>query len=568
MSGAAAPLDLDLERVVRAWIAQDPDPDTRAELEALVAQGDAETLHERFDHPLTFGTAGLRGVVGGGPGAMNRLVVRRTAAGVADWVRRKGDAAAAAGIVVGRDARNGSAAFATDTVEVASASGVAVHEFARPLPTPLAAFAVRHLGAAAGVVVTASHNPARDNGYKVYDADGSQIVPPADEEIEAASRRLAEDPAAPTPRAGAVRAIDEAALVAAYEARVGTVLDPAGPRDLLVAYTPLHGVGGAIVPDLLRRAGFDVREVAAQAAPDPSFPTVAFPNPEEPGAMDLAIALACDIGADLVVANDPDADRLCVAVPDAGTYRALSGDELGGLLGEVRCATTSGADRLVATTIVSSTMLSKIAASHGVAFTETLTGFKWLGRAGTTSDRRLVFAYEEALGYAVSEAVADKDGMSAALLACAVAAARKAVGSSLLDGLDELAVRFGVHATAQRSYRREGVGGIEAIAAIVERLRTDPPAALGGLEVSVVDDLAAGGQGLPPSEGVRLRCGPSVRVVVRPSGTEPKLKAYVEVVAAPSGPEGLAASRTQSRALLEAVASDVDQCCGGPAGQL
>jgi phosphomannomutase len=562
VNGTASPLDPDLERVARDWIAADPDPATREELERLLADSDATVLHERFDHPLTFGTAGLRGVEGAGPGAMNCLVVRRTAQGVADWITSKGDAAMRAGVVVGRDARRGSAAFARETTDVLSRGGIAVHEFARPLPTPLAAFSVRHLRAAGGVVVTASHNPARDNGYKVYDEDGSQIVPPVDEQIEAAARRRAVEPPPQASVPGVVATIDDEALLAAYEARLATLVDPMGPRDLLVAYTPLHGVGGAVVPGLLRRAGFTVEEVAEQAEPDPAFPTVPFPNPEEPGALDLAIALARRIGADLVVANDPDADRLCVAVPDRGSFRPLSGDELGAILGDVRCAATSGEDRLAATTIVSSSMLAEIAASHGVAFAETLTGFKWLGRAGAERGRRLVFAYEEALGYAVSDAVADKDGMSAALLACAVAAQRKADGSSLLEAFDELSSRFGVHATVQRSYRREGAGGQDAIAATVEGLLTSPPTSLGGAAVSAVEDLAMAVDGLPATEGVRLRCASVIRVVVRPSGTEPKLKAYVEVVQPPVPRGDVVTSRERARAILDAVVADVDAICG------
>lgn len=559
MSGVAANLDQELVRAVRAWIAIDPDPATKSELDGLLEIGDAAALHERFDHPLTFGTAGLRGVVGGGPGAMNRLVVRRTAAGVADWVRGKGSGGAARGIVVGRDARHGSAAFARDTVEVASAAGVRVLEPDQPLPTPLIAFAVRHFGAAAGVVVTASHNPARDNGYKVYDEDGSQVVPPADREIETAAARLADSPSAPAEVPGDVEVVVAGALIAAYEAAIGDVVGEA--RGLRVVYTPLHGVGGAVVPSLLARHGVDVTIVPEQAAPDPDFPTVAFPNPEEPGALDLAIALGARANADLVVANDPDADRLCVAVPHDGKWRTLSGDELGAILGEVRCGATTGAGRLVATTIVSSSMLASIAASHGVDFTTTLTGFKWLGRAGVTRHERLVFAFEEALGYAVSEAVADKDGISAALLVCVVAAARAAAGSSLLEALDELEVAHGVHLTRQLSFRREGERGHAEIAAVVGRLVASPPATLGGLQVTSVEDLMAGIDGLEPTEGVRLRAGERARVVVRPSGTEPKLKAYVEVVAPPVSSDELAASRERAASVLAAVCDDVTARC-------
>jgi phosphomannomutase len=557
-----AALDPRLVASVTEWIAQDPDAATRAELQALLAAGDATTLHERFDHPLTFGTAGLRGVVGGGPGAMNRLVVRRTAAGVAEWVDAKGDWAPAAGVVVGRDARHGSAEFARDTVDVLNTAGVAAHVLDGALPTPLAAFAVRHLGASAGVVVTASHNPARDNGYKVYDHDGSQVVPPADREIEAASQRLALAPRSRAATPGRTEVVDHVALIAEYEAAIQDLLvAPRGATELRVAYTPLHGVGGAVVPRLLERAGFHVDVVAEQSAPDPDFPTVAFPNPEEPGAMDLVIALAARTGADLVVANDPDADRCSVAVPASGSWRTLTGDELGGLLGEERCVHTSGEDRLVATSIVSSSLLSKLAAYHDVAFTETLTGFKWIGRVGDALGRRLVFGYEEALGYAVSDAVRDKDGMSAALLVCDLAARCKAASTTLLERLDALYATHGVHLTRQLSFRREGSNGLAEIEATVARLIAEPPTSIGGLTVSSVEDLSEGVAGLPPTEGLRLRAGSELRVVVRPSGTEPKLKAYVEVVDEPVGAQRLAASRTRCAALLERCATDVAAAC-------
>ncbi len=554
----AGALDPALVAAVTAWIAEDPDETTRTELRGLLETGDATTLHERFDHPLRFGTAGLRGVVGGGPGAMNRLVVRRTAAGVADWVSHKGAGAPAAGVVIGRDARHGSAEFASDTVAVLAAAGVATHVLDEPLPTPLTAFAVRHLGAAAGVVVTASHNPARDNGYKVYDADGSQVVPPADTEIEAASVRLAEAPAPPAKVAGRVMTVEHHELIEAYTAAIGGPVGPAArPRGLRVAYTPLHGVGGAVVPALLRRAGFDVDVVAEQADPDPDFPTVAFPNPEEPGAMDLVLALAVRTSADLAIANDPDADRCCVAVPVDGGWRTLSGDELGSLLGEDRCASTEGGDRLCATSIVSSSLLSRIAAAHDVAFAETLTGFKWLGRIGTELGRRLVFAYEEALGYAVSEAVADKDGMSAALLVCDLAARCRDAATSLPAQLDSLSARHGVHLTRQLSFRREGPDGMAAIQSAVDALVADPPTTIGGQAVRAVEDLSRGVGGLPPTEGVRLRAGPSTRLIVRPSGTEPKLKAYLEVVGEPVEISGVGASRAVLGELLERCARDV-----------
>ena len=552
-------LDPALVAAVTAWIAEDPDETTREELAALLEAGDATTLHERFDHPLRFGTAGLRGVVGGGPGAMNRLVVRRTAAGVADWVRHKGAGAPAAGVVVGRDARHGSAAFAGDTVEVLAAAGVAVHVLDEPLPTPLTAFAVRHLAAAAGVVVTASHNPARDNGYKVYDADGSQVVPPADSEIEAASARLALAPAPPAEVAGRVVPVrhDEAAsrTTPPPSATHRSGVAPARPARRLHAAARSRRGGRAPAPPArwVRR-----RRRRSPGRPRPGFPTVAFPNPEEPGAMDLVLALAdTHVGGPRRSRMTPMRIAAASRSPSTGAGARSSGDELGALLGEDRCASTQGGDRLCATSIVSSSLLSKIAAAHDVAFAETLTGFKWLGRIGTELGKRLVFAYEEALGYAVSEAVADKDGMSAALLVCDLAARCKDASTSLPAQLDALYARHGVHLTRQLSFRREGADGMAAIQSAVADLLADPPTTFGGQAVLVVEDLSRGAGGLPPTEGVRLVAGTATRLIVRPSGTEPKLKAYVEVVGEPVGIGEVPASRAALRELLERCARDV-----------
>ena len=468
--GEIEPLSTALAAEAAAWMAADPDPSTREELAALVQAGDGAAVRARFESPLSFGTAGLRGALGAGPARMNRLVVRATTTGVAKWVLGHGSEAARQGIVVGRDARHRSDDFARDVAAVAAESGIVVHAFARPLPTPLTAFAVKHLGAAAGVMVTASHNPAADNGYKVYAADGAQVIPPDDALIaemagEALARTIASPARLPTEADTTVAEqggpIDEAALRAAYRSAAFALLEPSGPRRLRIVYTPMHGVGGQVVPELLREAGFGpVSVVAAQAIPDADFPTVSFPNPEEPGALDLALADAVRLGADLVLANDPDADRLAIAVPDPsrGAWRMLSGDELGVLLADHVLAATSGGDRLVATTIVSSTMLSAMARAAGVAYVETLTGFKWIARAALRRPgSRLVFGYEEALGYQVGDAVSDKDGLSAALVAAEIAARAKAEGTSLWDRLDGLASRFGVHATAQWSLRLEGV---------------------------------------------------------------------------------------------------------------
>jgi len=550
-----------------AWMAADPDPSTREELALLLETGDVAALRARFDSPLSFGTAGLRGALGAGPARMNRLVVRRTTAGVARWLLGKGAEAAGRGIVVGRDARHGSEEFAGDVASVAAAAGVRVRVLARPLPTPVTAFAVKHLGAAAGVMVTASHNPATDNGYKVYADDGAQVIPPDDAEIAEAAADAPPGPlaAAGGTRAGGVGVVDEADLLAAYGRAVLGLLDPSGPRRLRVVYTPMHGVGGALLPGLLEQAGFGpVSVVAAQAAPDPDFPTLPFPNPEEPGALDLAVEDAIRLDADIVLANDPDADRLAVAVPDpvSRAWRRLTGDELGALLADHVLGATAGEDRLVATTIVSSRMLSKMAAAARVGFVETLTGFKWIARAQLRRPgTRLVFGYEEALGYQVGSAVSDKDGLSAALVAAEITAGAKARGTSVAALLDDLACRFGVHVTSQWSLRLSGPGAPGEMAGIVGRWRSDPPGRLGNLEVTGVVDLSAGSAELPATDALVLSLGDDARVVLRPSGTEPKLKAYFEVASEPLPPERLEAVRRRARQLLDALESDVAARC-------
>ena len=550
----------------RDWMAADPDPVTRQELQGLIALDDAAGLQSRFENPLSFGTAGLRGALGAGPGRMNRLVVRKTTAGLVRWLLDQGPEAARRGIVVGRDARNGSAEFARDVAEVALAQAVSVRMLPRPLPTPMTAFAVKHFGAAAGVMITASHNPAADNGYKVYASDGAQIIPPDDARIaEAAANAPPSSFVSVGEPAGATQVIDEVELIAAYRRAAFAFLDPDGPRQLRIVYTPMHGVGGAVLPGLLQAAGFGtVSIVAAQAEPDPSFPTVAFPNPEEPGALDLAFADAVRLEADIILANDPDADRLAVAVPDpvGGTWRRLTGDELGALIAAHLLATTEGSDRLFATTIVSSTMLSKMAADAGVAYLETLTGFKWIARAALRRPgTRLVFGYEEALGYEVGDVVSDKDGLSAALVAAEIAAAAKAEGGSVIGRLDALAARFGVHATSQWSLRLDGSTAQAEMAAIVAGWRADPPKMLGGLAVTEVVDLAVAVSELPPTDALVLRLGAEARVVLRPSGTEPKLKAYFEVVSAPVPPERLAAERRRAAGLLGDLEGDVAARC-------
>jgi phosphomannomutase len=535
-------VDAALRERVERWIADDPDDETKAELTDLLSRagsGDdaaAAELADRFAGTLEFGTAGLRGEVAAGPNRMNRAVVSRAAAGLAAYLVERGGGA----VVVGYDARNKSDVFARDTAEVMTGAGLAVNLLPRPLPTPVLAFAIRHLGCAAGVMVTASHNPPRDNGYKVYLGDGAQITPPADADIAAAIDVVG--PVGALPRGDEWTTLDDGIVDEYIDAILDLSLVP--DRDLRLAYTPLHGVGGAVVAEAFRRAGFaPAAVVAEQAAPDPAFPTVSFPNPEEPGALDLALARGAATGADVVIANDPDADRCAVAVGG----RMLRGDEVGALLADHILRHTSGDDRLVVTTIVSSTLLQRLAVAHGVHFAETLTGFKWIMRApDAVPGSRFVFGYEEALGYCIGGGrsgdalpVRDKDGISAALAVAELAASLKREGRTLLDRLDELAREHGLHATEQWSVR---VAELRLIADAMAALRASPPRTLGGLAVTATVDLLApeGGSGLPQSdvltywlgEGGDDRVG---RVVVRPSGTEPKLKAYFEVVVPVSG---------------------------------
>ncbi|MGZ8744936.1 MAG: phospho-sugar mutase [Nocardioides sp.] len=541
-----------LERA-REWAAEDPDAATRAELDAIVADvadgGDPTDLADRFDGTLEFGTAGLRGALGAGPNRMNRVVVVRAAAGLAAYLRDQG-VPRDSSVVIGYDARHNSEVFARDTAEVMTGAGFKALVLPRPLPTPLLAYAIREFGCVAGVMVTASHNPPQDNGYKVYLGDGSQIVPPADEEI--AARITAVGRLADVPRGSSGRVLDDS-IVDRY---LDTVAELAadGPRDLDIVYTPLHGVGGTSVVQVLETAGFSApRVVEQQEMPDPEFPTVSFPNPEEPGAMDLAIALAEKSGADLVVANDPDADRCAAAVPGPHGWRMLRGDEVGALLASHLLR--SGKQGVYATSIVSSSLLGRMAAAAGQPYAETLTGFKWIGRVDG-----LAFGYEEALGYCVDpEHVRDKDGVSALLLLCELAAQAKADGRTLDDLLDDIATEHGLHATDQVSVR---VTDLAEIPRAMDRLRTSPPVSLGGLAVEHVDDLALGSPELPPTEGLRYRLAEGGRVIVRPSGTEPKIKCYLEVVVHVHPDDGVAAARISAVGRLDALGRDIRVAAG------
>ncbi len=521
-------MDDELTGRVRAWIDDDPDPGDRAELATLLDRGDEQGLADCFRARLTFGTAGLRGRLRAGPNGMNRAVVRRAAAGLGAYL------GPGRSVAVGHDARHRSRAFAEDAAAVLAGAGLRVHLLPGALPTPVLAFAVRRLEADAGVMVTASHNPPQDNGYKVYLGDGSQIVPPADREIEAAITAVPGVAALPLGDAGAPPG-DE--LVEAYVAATAA-LALTGDRDVRLAYTPLHGVGRRTLEAVLARAGVPAPAVvAAQAEPDPDFPTVTFPNPEEPGAMDALVALARETDADVAIANDPDADRCAVAVGG----RVLRGDELGVLLADHVLRHAPGP---VATTIVSSSLLGRMAAAHGVPFVQTLTGFKWIVRARDD----LVFGYEEALGYACGpQVVRDKDGMSAALLVAELAAGLRAQGRTLLDRLDDLEREHGVHATDGLSVRVEDLA---VIAAAMARLRAAPPARLAGRPVLEVRDLLHGEGDLPPSDVLVLRLE-GARVVVRPSGTEPKLKAYLEAVVPVRGGDLAGAREAAGRGLRE-----------------
>ncbi len=537
----------DLVARVREWVADDPDPETRAELVDLADRLDRDAgaraeLADRFDGTLAFGTAGLRGELAAGPNRMNRVVVIKAASGLASYLRESVGSGVA---VIGYDARHKSAVFAEDTAAVLRGAGFGAVLLPRPLPTPVLAFAIRHLGAVAGVMVTASHNPPRDNGYKVYLGDGSQIVPPADRDIAA---RIGRVPAARSVPMGDGWEVAGDEILDAYVDAVGGRVDPDVPRDLRIVYTPLHGVGDATVHRVLARAGFPPPSVVAeQQQPDPEFPTVPFPNPEEAGAMNLAVALAEREAADLVVANDPDADRCAVAVPTVRGWRMLSGDELGVLLADAVTRRATGGT--LATSIVSSSLLSRLAPARGFGYVETLTGFKWIGRVPG-----LVYGYEEALGYCVApELVRDKDGISALLLVVETAARLRAEDRTLLDRLADLYREFGVHATDQLAVR---VADLSLIAEVMTRLRKDPPSALGGLEVREVDDLAAGHGELPPTDALRFRLADESRVVVRPSGTEPKLKCYLEVVV-PVRDDDVAAGQIAAAGRLDAIRSDL-----------
>jgi phosphomannomutase len=603
-----------LTAAAEAWMAQDPDPQTVQELRELLERtrekGQPGSVADSFSGRLEFGTAGLRAALGPGPNRMNRVVVRHAAAGFARFLVAKVGTTGRPRAVVGYDARRNSDIFAQETAAIFTESGIETFLLPSALPTPVLAYAVRALDCDGGVMVTASHNPPQDNGYKVYlggraveaSGRGAQIVAPADEQIAAEIAAfdglegiaLAEGGWTVLPASGQPDSIEDA-----YVDAITSLADPRHfpSRRLKIVLTPLHGVGGKTALNVLQRAGFeDVTLVEAQAEPDPLFPTVAFPNPEEPGALDLALELADRTDADIVLANDPDADRAAVAVkwPETGKWSMLRGDDVGALLGthmagrlraqadmdsanDAVDAASGGADSagevaggagtgsgqsgeagavpVFANSIVSSRLLGKIAERYGIAHVQTLTGFKWISRVPGLS-----YGYEEALGYCVApDLVKDKDGISAALLIAEYAADSIAKGRNVRDELDELHLAHGIHATDQLSVR---VGSLDLLGAMMHRLRENPPASFGGSPVDSTLDLAEGSADLPPTDGLQYLTRDGTRVIIRPSGTEPKLKCYIEVVQPVDGADELPGMHDKVRSTLETIKEDISDALG------
>ncbi|WP_423184070.1 phospho-sugar mutase [Arthrobacter sp. NyZ413] len=571
------------------WAAQDPDPVTAAaltELTSLASRGVAaarQQLEDSFNGTLQFGTAGLRAALGPGPNRMNRVVVRRAAAGLAAFLNEAVGAASPGTrprAVVGFDARHNSDIFANESAAILTAAGIETFLMPSALPTPLLAYAVRALDCDGGVMVTASHNPPQDNGYKVYlggraveeSGKGSQIVSPDDARIAAAIAAVGPLESIALAESGWTVLSDS--IRKDYEAAIAGLADTAKfpARDVKIVLTPMHGVGGETAVSVLEAAGFkDVTLVEEQATPDPDFPTVSFPNPEEPGALDLALEAAARTGADIVLANDPDADRAAVAAqdPDSGAWRMLRGDEVGALLGAHAVARHAAGEAgqtdvtpglaprkgVFANSIVSSRLLSRIAAGAGFAHEETLTGFKWISRVPG-----LVYGYEEALGYCVApDLVRDKDGISASLLIAELAAAAKAEGKTIFDTLDEIYLVHGLHASDQLSIRVADLGLLDAM---MNRLRADPPESFGGSAIEAVTDLAEGSGHLPPTDGLLYLTRDQSRVIIRPSGTEPKLKCYLEVIKPVGSAAELAETRSAARTTLDHILADVREALG------
>lgn len=563
-------MSIDLYAVARAWMADDPDPVTREATQKMLDARDEAALAACFGARLSFGTAGLRGPLGPGPNRMNRAWVRRVAAGLGRYLLATAGVDPQRGVVIGYDGRHGSRAFAEDSALVLASLGLPCWLYDHTCPTPQLAHAVGFLHCAAGVMVTASHNPPQDNGYKVYWGDGAQIIPPHDSGISAAVetvQTLADLPLSTLPalrESGLIRAVPPEAL-AQYQREVAALRLWRGPTDLRVVYTAMHGVGRALLEPTLRAHGYtDLHLVEAQAEPNPDFPTVSFPNPEEPGALDLAFAKAREVGADLLIANDPDADRLAVALPDGqGGWRALTGNQVGCLIADELLRHGTYDRPLVATTIVSTGQLKAIAAAYGAEYREVLTGFKWIANAALQWPGDFVMGFEEALGYSVGPVVRDKDGVSAALIFCDLAARAKAEGETVFDRLEDLARRFGLYATSQYALTLPGEAGAAQIQELMRSLRDDPPTELAGRAIEQRSDLLSGQRvwadgrpetvDLPASNVLAFELAGNARLLARPSGTEPKVKFYFEVCVPLAEDQSLQAAQTIATAELDAL---------------
>jgi phosphomannomutase len=521
-----------------AWLSQDPDPETRAELQELIDTNDVSALTSRFHTRLEFGTAGLRGELGAGPNRMNRVLVAQTAAGLGNYLLKQNSKAS---VVIGFDGRVNSDVFAKDSAEVLSGMGIEVLLLDEMGPTPLVSFATRHLNMSAGIMVTASHNPPRDNGYKVYlggDFNGSQIISPVDNQIADEITKVSQTQTFDSLPKSADYKLIGSEIRAEYLKSALLAGGKSDGTELKIVYTPMHGVGWSAIEPLFEASGSEALiPVPEQVEPDGNFPTVAFPNPEEKGALDLAMALAESQDADLIIANDPDADRVALALPTDSGWQRLTGDQVGLILAdEIASKAKSGT---LACSIVSSSVLSKVAEHYGLDFKATLTGFKWISKIPN-----LIFGYEEALGYCIDpDHVADKDGVSAALLLANIARREKAAGRTLWDLLDDLGTRYGFYSTGQISIR---VSDLSIIGKAMQSIRTAPPKELAGLSASFTD-MSLGSQDLMPTDGLRFDLADGRRVIIRPSGTEPKLKCYLEAVSdSKNGAKALLDSLEQS----------------------
>lgn len=560
-----------LKERVLAWQAEDPDPTTQAELQELLDAGSGDVLEERFSGMIQFGTAGLRGLLGAGPQRMNRCVVQRATAGFCRYLIKTVPDAKERGICIGYDARRMSREFAEDVAGVVAGHGIVAHLFEEQTPTPLVGFAVLDLNAAGGVVITASHNPPDYNGYKVFWGNGAQIITPHDEgiaaEIEAIETLASIEQA---PKSELIRAVSpdvkERYLVGVQKAQ----RHPELPRDLTIAYTAMHGVGGACIKETFKRAGYTtLYDVASQAEPDGMFPTVSFPNPEEDGAMDLVLETAAKHNADLVLANDPDADRLAASVLHDGKYVVLTGNEIGCLLTHYLLENSTGDDRLVLCSVVSSPMLLSIGKAHNVRAEQTLTGHKWVQNRSLELEAegyRYIFGFEEALGYGIDTLVRDKDGISAALCLADMAVFCKSQGKTLVDELEVMARRYGLFLSDQISIVLPGADGRAQIEGRMQAARENPPKSLGGKAIIATQDFQTGKRitadgdvsdlTFPPANVVLFELEGNHRAMLRPSGTEPKIKHYIDVCIEIQEGESIGDARARGEALVAAIAAD------------